>query len=254
LIDIAKENSRTILTLNNPPMNVLSREMLTELKDALEEVDNDDSRAVIITGEGKAFVAGADISQMKEMSPDEAEEFANLAHSIFTKIETLSKPVIAAVNGFALGGGNELIMACDIIIASEKARFGQPEVNLGVMPGFGGTQRLARICGKLTAMELIMTADIIPAAEALRIGLVNRVVPPDELMTNAREMAAKIASKGPISVRLSKWAVNEGLDQVSLADGLALETKKFGQCFATGDLQEGMGAFLEKRKAEFKGK
>jgi len=253
MIDITRENNITILTLNNPPMNVLSKQMLEELGSALGEAEKDDSGAVVLTGAGKAFVAGADISQMKDMNPAEAEEFANLAHGVFTSIESFPKPVIAAVNGFALGGGNELIMACDIIIASERAKFGQPEVNLGVMPGFGGTQRLARKCGKLVAMELIMTADIIPASEALRIGLVNKVVPPEELMETTMAMAGKIASKGPVAVKLSKWAINEGLNG-SLGEGLAIEARKFGQCFATEDLQEGMGAFLEKRKAEFKGK
>ncbi len=253
-IEITRENDITILAMNNPPMNVLSREMLEKLKAALEEVKNDGSKAVILTGKGRAFVAGADISEMKGMTPAEAEDYASLAHSIFTGFESLPKPVIAVVNGFALGGGNELAMACDMIIASEKAKFGQPEVNLGVMPGFGGTQRLARICGKMAAMELIMTADIIPAAEALRIGLVNRVVPPEDLMDTARKMASKIAAKGPVAVKLSKLAINGGLDMPSLGEGLELETKKFGECFATGDLKEGMGAFLEKRKPEFKGK
>src|SRR5208283_363882 len=209
---------------------------------------------VIVTGSGeKAFVAGADIAQMAPMSAIEGRNWGKLAQAVFNKLENLPQPVIAAVNGFALGGGCELAMACDIRIASEKAKFGQPEVTLGIIPGFAGTQRLPRLVGKGRAKELLFSGGMIDAAEAHRIGLANKVVAPEELIAAAREMAGIIMSRGPVAVRLCKAAVNEGLD-MDLESGMAYEAEVFGLCFATADQKEGMSAFLGKRKANFVGK
>ncbi|MEA3361991.1 MAG: enoyl-CoA hydratase-related protein, partial [Thermodesulfobacteriota bacterium] len=200
----------------------------------------------------KAFVAGADIAAMQPLSALEARQFAKLGHQVMRHIEACPKPVIAAVNGFALGGGCELALGCDIRIASENARFGQPEVNLGVIPGFGGTQRLARLIGKGRAMEMIFTGAMIDADEAYRTGLANKVVPLDQLLETATKMAATIISKGPYAVRLAKEAVRNGLE-LDLDRANQYEAELFGLCFATADQKEGMQAFLEKRQADFKG-
>jgi len=209
---------------------------------------------VILTGSGeKAFVAGADITEMQHKSAIEGRNFGKLGQAVFNKIENLPQPVIAAVNGFALGGGCELAMSCDIRIASEKAKFGQPEVLLGVVAAFAGTQRLPRLVGKGRAKKLLFTGDQIDAAEACRIGLVNKVVPAGELLTAAKALAAKIISRGPVAVQLCKAAVNEGLD-MDLESGQAYEAEVFGLCFATADQKEGMNAFVEKRPAKFTGK
>jgi len=231
----------------------LNLETLEELKTYFTAVQTDpETKVVIVTGAGeKAFVAGGDISVMVPLDPMRARESARLAQSVLNLIEQGGKPVIAAVNGYALGGGCELAMACDIRLASETARFGQPEVNLGIIPGWAGTQRLPRLVGKGKALELLLTGDMIDAAEALRIGLANRVVPADQLLAEARTMAAKIAAKGQVAVRLCKEAVVNGLEMESLR-AASYEADLFALCFATEDQKEGMRAFLEKRSARFK--
>ena len=242
-----------VVKINNPQaMNALNTTVLSELDAAFTEIGNDkEIKAVIITGEGRAFVAGADISQMSTMNATEGKAFGEQGAAVFRKIETLPVPVIAAVNGFALGGGCELAMACDIRIASAKAKFGQPEVGLGITPGFSGTQRLPRLVGMGVAKELIYTADIIDAAEAYRIGLVNKVAEPEALMDEAMKMANKIASKAPIAVRYSKEAINTGM-QTDIDSAIAIEANLFGLCFASEDQKEGMGAFLKKEAPQFK--
>ncbi|MCL6638144.1 MAG: enoyl-CoA hydratase/isomerase family protein [Firmicutes bacterium] len=244
-----------LVTINRPKvLNALNVETLQELGAAMEELDKNAAvKAVVLTGAGdKAFVAGADIAYMNPLNPIQAKEFSRLGQSVFSRIENLSKPVIAAVNGFALGGGCELAMACDIRVASEKARFGQPEVGLGVIAGFGGTQRLARLVNPGIAKEILFTGDMYDAQAALKMGLVNHVVPAGELLDFCKAMAGRIAAKGPVAVRLTKEAVNQGLE-MDLEKAFALEADLFGLCFATADQKEGMGAFLEKRKAVFKG-
>jgi enoyl-CoA hydratase len=246
---IEKRDAIGIIKINRPEsLNALNIETLGEIRDAVTALNNEeDIKVLIFTGEGKAFIAGADIKQMKDMNENDAREFCSLGQKIFDIIENLDKPVIAAVNGFALGGGCELAMACDIRIASENAKFGQPEVNLGIIPGFGGTQRLARLVGKGIAKELIFTGDIIDAHAAMRIGLANKVVAPENLMTEAVAMAQKIASKGPAAVMIAKSVINRGLE-VDLAKGLSIERDGFVQCVASGEAKEGMEAFVEKRK------
>lgn len=252
---IEKQEKICIVKINNPQaMNALNSAVLKELDAAVDQIKNDpDTAVVILTGEGRAFVAGADISEMAGMNAAEGKAFGELGASVFRKIEMLDKPVIAAVNGFALGGGCELAMACDIRIASAKAKLGQPEVGLGITPGFSGTQRLPRLVGPGKAKELIYTADIIDAAEALRIGLVNRVTEPETLMQTALAMAAKIAKKAPIAVKYSKEAINRGLE-TDMDTAIALEASLFGLCFSTEDQKTGMTAFLEKKEAEYKNK
>ncbi|QDR79018.1 short-chain-enoyl-CoA hydratase [Sporomusa termitida] len=242
-----------IITLNRPQaLNALNQAMLQELDSLLDVIAGDDTvQTVIITGTGeKAFVAGADITEMLPLSALEGRNWAKFGQKVFNKIEQLPQPVIAAVNGFALGGGCELAMACDLRIASDKAKFGQPEVTLGIVPGFAGTQRLSRLVGKGRAKELIFTGDIIDAQEAYRIGLVNKVTASSDLMASARALAEKIMSRAGIAVRLGKAAVNEGMD-MDLESGIAYEAEVFGLCFATKDQKEGMTAFVEKRKARF---
>lgn len=254
-LSLTKDGNVVILAINRPnAMNALNTELLLELDVALEDLNKDSEVFVIIlTGEGKAFVAGADISEMKDMTPEEARSFGMLGSKVFRKLELMGKPVIAAVNGYALGGGCELAISCDIIIAGEKAKFGQPEVGLGITPGFAGTQRLSRIVGAKKAKELILTGGMIGAEEAEKIGLVNRVVPQEGLMEAAMEMAKTITSKGQIAVRYAKTAINRGIE-TDMDTGNAIETDLFALCFANDDQKEGMTAFLEKRKAEFKNK
>lgn len=244
-----------VIKINNPEaLNALNTAILKELDAAFTEVAEDNGiLAVVLTGEGRAFVAGADISEMKSKNAIEGEIFGKLGASVFRKIELLPKPVIAAVNGFALGGGCELAMSCDIRLASAKAKFGQPEVGLGITPGFSGTQRMPRLIGMGKAKELIYTADIIDAAEAYRIGLVNHVYEPKALMEEAMKMAEKIASKAPIAVKNSKEAINRGI-QTDMDSAVAIEAYLFGLCFASEDQKEGMTAFFEKRKANFQNK
>lgn len=250
---LKKEGNVCFLSINRPnALNALNTQVLEELSIAIDEVEKDqDVYVLIITGEGKAFVAGADIVEMKEKNAAEARTFSQLGIEIFRKLELTEKPVIAAVNGFALGGGCELAMSADIRIAGEKAKFGQPEVGLGITPGFAGTQRLSRLVGTAKAKELIFTADIISAHEAERIGLVNKVVPQEELLSTALEMGNKIASKGQLAVRYSKAAINRGIE-TDIETGMTIERDLFGLCFATEDQKEGMSAFVEKRAPEFK--
>lgn len=251
---LEREDGIAVITINRPKvLNALNADTLKELEAAFEEVENDDQvRAVILTGAGeKAFVAGADIAFMSNLAPMEAVKFARIGQKVFSKIENLSKPVIAAINGFALGGGNELAMACDIRVASEKARLGQPEVQLGLIAGFGGTQRLTRLVNPGLAKEILFTADQYDAASALRMGLVNHVVPAEELMAFSKAMARRIAARGPVAVRLTKEAINMGLE-MDLEKAFALESDLFGLVFTTDDRREGIGAFLEKRKPSFK--
>ena len=252
---IEKKEKVCIVAINNPQtLNALNSAVLEELDRAFSEIAADDGiAAVILTGAGKAFVAGADISQMSTMNAAQGKAFGEYGAAVFRKIELLDKPVIAAVNGYALGGGCELAMCCDIRIASAKAKFGQPEVGLGITPGFSGTQRLPRIVGPGKAKELIYTAGIIDAAEACRIGLVNKVTEPEALMDEAMEMAAKIASKAPIAVKYSKQAINKGM-QTDMDTAISIEAGLFGLCFSSEDQKEGMRAFLEKRAPDFKNK
>jgi enoyl-CoA hydratase len=246
---IEKKDFIGIIKINRPEsLNALNIETLGEIRDAVTLLNNDEEiKVLIFTGEGKAFIAGADIKQMKDMNEDEAKEFCSLGQKIFDIIENLDKPVIAAVNGFALGGGCELSMACDIRIASENAKFGQPEVNLGIIPGFGGSQRLPRLVGKSIAKELIFTGDIIDAQTALHIGLVNKVVAAENLLDEVLAMAQKIAYKGPAAILIAKSVINRGME-TDLAKGLAIERDGFVQCVASGEAKEGMEAFVEKRK------
>ena len=242
------------LTLNRPDkLNALNERLLVELRGAVLTLSTDHSvHALILTGAGKAFAAGADIATMSEMLPARAKAFADAGHALGDALESAPFPSIAAVNGFALGGGCELAMACDFIYASDKAKFGQPEVNLGVIPGFGGTQRLARRVGLGKARELCYTGDIIGAEEALRIGLVNAVLPLDQLMTKVREVATKIASKGPLAIAQCKRVIRGGAD-LPLERASELEAQAFALLFGTHDQQEGMNAFLEKRPPKFTG-
>lgn len=242
-----------IITVNRPAaLNALNRETLEELSELLDKLAKDRSvKIVIVTGAGeKAFVAGADIAAMQPMSAIEARDFSRFGQEVFDKLENLPQPVIAAINGFALGGGCELALACDLRFATGNAKFGQPEVGLGIPPGFGGTQRLPRLVGKGRAKELLFSGDVIDAQEAYRIGLVNKVVAAGELMNTAKAVAAQIASRAPAAVQLCKAAINKGLD-TTLAVGTAYEAEVFGLCFATADQKEGMSAFLEKRKPQF---
>lgn len=253
---VEQQEGIAIITMNRPAvLNALSEATVRELNQVMEEIEQDDNvLAVVITGAGeKSFVAGADISEIRHATPLQARAWAKYVHAVFNRIENLPKPVIAAVNGYALGGGCELAMSCDIRIASEKARFGQPEVLLGVTPGYAGTQRLPRLVGKGRAKELVFSGEQIDAVEAYRIGLVNQVVPPGQLLEAAKELALKIISRGQIAVRLSKAAINEGMD-IDFESGQAYEAEVFALCFATADQQEGMGAFVEKRKAKFVGR
>jgi enoyl-CoA hydratase len=253
---VEKADHVTVLTLNRPDkLNALNAELLEALSAALRDLEADDTlRCAILTGAGdKAFAAGADIAAMSEMTTTQAKRFAELGHSIGARIEQARFPVIAAVNGFALGGGCELALCCDFIYASDKAKLGQPEVNLGVIPGFGGTQRLARRVGAARARELCMTGDMVGADEALRIGLVNAVVPHAELLARVRDVAKKIASKGPLAVASVKRAILRGAD-VPLPTANELEATAFAALFGTQDQREGMKAFLEKRPATFEGR
>ncbi len=229
-------------------LNALNPEVLQDLKTAFESIDQNAIRCIVLTGAGeKSFVAGADIASMSNMTKAEGEAFGKLGNDIFRMIETFPIPVIAAVNGFALGGGNELAMSCDIRICSENAMFGQPEVGLGITPGFGGTQRLARIVSVGYAKQMLYAALNIDANEALRIGLVNAVYPLEELMPAALKLAQKIARNAPIAVRACKQAVNEGT-QVTIDEGIVIEEKLFGNCFETHDQVEGMACFLSREK------
>ncbi|MDI6813976.1 MAG: enoyl-CoA hydratase-related protein [Desulfitobacteriaceae bacterium] len=252
---LERQGSIAILTLNRPKaLNALNSSTLEDLSQALDDIVHDPAlRVVIMTGAGdKAFVAGADISQMRDFTPLEARRFSQLGQAVMLKLENLPQPVIAAVNGFALGGGTEIAMACDIRLASEKAKFGQPEVTLGILAGFGGTQRLPRLVGSGRASEILFTGDMLDAEEAYRIGLVNRVYPAEKLMEEALVLARRIASRGPVAVQLTKSAIHKGRS-LDITSGQAYEAEVFAQTFSTQDQKEGCNAFLEKRKAEFNG-
>lgn len=240
-----------IITISRPTaLNALNSLVISELEKVLDQVDLNDIRVLVLTGDGeKSFVAGADIGEMSTLSKEEGEAFGKKGNDVFRKLETFPIPVIAAINGFALGGGCEIAMSCDIRICSENAVFGQPEVGLGITPGFGGTQRLARIIGVGKAKELIYSGANVKAEEALSIGLVNAIYAYPDLMPAALKLAGKIARNAPIAVRAAKKAINDGL-QTDMDKGIVIEEKLFGSCFETVDQIEGMKAFLEKRKPE----
>lgn len=247
-----KQDNIGVLKINRPKvMNALNTETICEFSQIIDEINLDqDIKVLVVTGEGKAFVAGADIVEMKDKTSEEARVFAELGMRLFRKIELMEKPVIAAVNGFALGGGCELSMSCDIRLAGEKAKFGQPEVGLGITPGFGGTQRMSRLVGLAKAKELIFTAKMINAAEAEKIGLVNSVVPQEELMDKVMEMAKQIAQNSPMAVKYAKSAINRGYE-TDIETAMYIEKDIFGLCFASEEQTEGMTAFIEKRKPKF---
>jgi enoyl-CoA hydratase len=248
---LEKEDGIATITFNRPDaLNALNNQTRAEFYSAMKDVAaDDDIKVVILTGAGRAFVAGSDIKELKQTTPLDAHNIYRLG----MVVEKMEKPVIAAVNGFALGGGCEIVMACDIIIASDKARFGQPEINLGIIPGGGATQRLPRLVGVCKAKELILTGDIIKAEEAEKIGLVNRVVPGENLMVAAKEIAQKIAAKSRATVRLAKDVINKGM-QTSLEMGLDYEREIYSLCLTLEDKEEGINAFIEKREPQFKGR
>ncbi|MCP4682651.1 MAG: enoyl-CoA hydratase/isomerase family protein [Desulfobacterales bacterium] len=249
------ETNIAVIKINRPKaLNAINPDVLAELGDALNKIKADTSvKVLILTGQGdKAFVAGADISHMVNFKPLEGLEFAKTGQDVLFHLERLPVPVIACVNGFALGGGTEMAMACDFIYASENAKFGQTEINLGIIPGFGGTQRLSRLVGKTMAKELCMTGVMISAREAKQIGLVNKVFPPEMLWEETMKTADDLASKGKVSMRAVKQCIDRGFD-LDLRSGCYLEAVNFGMCMASPDANERMSAFLEKRKAEFKG-
>lgn len=255
-VTVQKENGIALITINRPKvLNALNTDTLNELKAAVLDAGADESiKVLIITGAGeKAFVAGADIVQMRDLSVLEGRKMTMLGQDVFNIIENLDKPVIAAVNGFALGGGCELAMSCDIRVASQNAKFGQPEVNLGIIPGYAGTQRLARLIGKGRAKYYIYTGYMFTAEEAFQMGLVNKVVRPEELLDECKTIAQTIMSKAPVAIMMAKKAINHGLD-MDLNSGVAYEAEAYTTTFATEDRVEGMTAFLEKRAANFKGR
>jgi enoyl-CoA hydratase/carnithine racemase len=253
---LERDGAIAVLTINRPKvLNALNSQTMDELRRAVLELKHDASvRVVIITGAGdKSFVAGADINELAVQAPTEGKEHALRGQHVFDLIENMGKPVIAAVNGFALGGGCELAMACTLRVAADTARLGQPEINLGIIPGYAGTQRLSRLVGKGVALDLLLSGRQVKADEALQIGLVNRVVPAAELMTEAKKLAAELAAKAPIAMRYIIEAANKGLE-VSFDKGQFLEATLFGLVASTEDMREGTKAFLDKRKAEFKGR
>jgi enoyl-CoA hydratase len=255
LIALQRDSAIANVTLNRPEkLNALNEPLMRELLDAITELDRDPAvRVGILTGAGKAFAAGADISAMAEMTAPEAKRFAELGHRVGAALAQAHMPFLAAINGVALGGGCELAMCCDIIYASDKAKFGQPEVTLGLIPGFGGTQRLARRVGSGRASELCMTGQVLTAEEALRIGLVDAVLPHDELLERVRQLAEAIAQRAPLAVSAIKRSIVRGQD-TTLAAGLEIEAATFSSLFGTHDQQEGVHAFLEKRPPSFTGK
>jgi enoyl-CoA hydratase len=251
-----KKDKIGTITFNRPKvLNALNRKTVEELGDLLARVNDDEEvRVLIVTGAGeKAFVAGADINELAQRTPVDGKDFSLFGQSILRRLETMGKPSIAAINGFALGGGCELALACSIRLASRTARMGQPEVKLGILPGYGGSQRLARLCGKGAAHELCLTGEMITAEEALRIGLVNHVYEPGELMPAAESLAKKIAANAPLAVKFAMEAIEHGMEMPQ-EEGLFLEATLFGVCCATEDMREGTRAFIEKRAAQFKGR
>jgi enoyl-CoA hydratase len=254
-IKTQKEQGIGILTVDRPPVNAINTEMVKEIGEAFRHLDGDDEvQVIIITGGGTyAFIAGADVKEMDGIDPAKGVELVKAGQKVFWDIEHSKKPVIAAINGMALGGGNELAMACDIRIAADTARFGQPEVSLGLIPAYGGTQRLARLVGKAVAKEMIFTGRTLRAQEALQIGLVNQIVPSGEELRAAKDMAMQIMSKAPIAVRMAKKAVNEGIT-APYDKAFEIEAECFAEVGKSEDLREGIKAFLEKRQPQFKGK
>ena len=253
---VDRDGAVGVVTINRPKvLNALNSQTIRELRQAMEELQQDAAiRAIVLTGAGdKSFVAGADINELAALSPVEGKEHARTGQAVLDFIEQLGKPVVAAINGFALGGGCELAMACTMRIAADTARLGQPEINLGIMPGYAGSQRLPRLVGKGIALEILLTGDMISATRAHEIGLVNRVVPAAELMIAAKKLAAALASKAPVAARYIIEAVNHGFE-MSQSDAQFLEATLFGLVAATEDMKEGTRAFLEKRQAEWKGK
>ena len=250
-----KDGNVAVIKFNRPKaLNAINPDVLREVHMALDEIEGDQEvKALVLTGEGdKAFVAGADIAHMSTFTPLQGRAFSSQGHELFFRLGGLPIPVVACVNGFALGGGAEIAMACDFIYASENAKFGQPEINLGIIPGFGGTQRLSRLVGKAMAKELCLTGVMISAREAKEIGLVNKVFPPDKLWDETMKTAKNMASKGRVSLKAVKDCIERGCD-VDLRDGCYMEADVFGLCIASPDGREGMTAFMEKRKPEFKG-
>jgi len=254
LFEVSEQIAR--ITFNRPNvLNALNRKTMDELGDCLKQVRADDAiRVLILTGAGeKAFIAGADINELSQQTPVNGREFTLYGQEIIHRLETLGKPAIAAINGFALGGGCELALACTLRVASRNAKLGQPEVKLGIIPGYGGSQRLPRLCGKGVAHELILTGEMITADEALRVGLVNRVVEPGELLATAEAIAKKIIANAPVAVKYALEAVERGMEMPQ-EEGLYLEATLFGLCCATQDMREGTRAFLEKRSPKFEGR
>ncbi len=249
---IEKEERIAVVKFNRPDaLNAMNTETTLELEKAIHELNEDDEvKVVILTGEGKAFVAGADINEMSKMDSLQARAFGQMGQRVLAYIENMEKPVIAAVNGFALGGGCEISMACDIRLASEYASFGQPELKLGLIPGWAGTQRMSRLIGIGKAKELIFTGEVVKADEALRIGLVNKVVPADDLMKEAKALAKKMLQMGPVALKLAKTVINRGIDS-NFTTASQYESEAFGVCFSVDEAKEGMSAFLEKRNPKW---
>lgn len=254
-VNYTVEDGIALVVINRPPVNALNTQTVEELGQCFKELAGDPAvKSVVLTGGGQhAFVAGADITEMPKLTPELGAKMAAAGQAVLDSIDELAKPVIAAINGFCLGGGNELAMACDMRVATDRARFGQPEINLGIIPGFGGTQRLPRLVGRAKAKELILTGDMISAQEALRIGLINKVVPEGEVVRAAKDIAHKICTKSAVAVRLAKQAIDGGFGQ-GLKEGLALEAKLFGAVCGTEDMREGVAAFIEKRQPKFQDK
>lgn len=254
-VKLSYDNGVAFITIDRPPVNALNLEVLSELSEVLRNLEKRaEPMVVVITGKGeKAFVAGADIVEISGLTRETGRSLSRTGHGVYDELSAFPWPMIAGISGLCLGGGMELALACDIRIAADNARFGQPEVNLGIIPGWGGTQRLPRLVGTGFARELIFTGRIIGAEEALRIGLVNQVVPCEDLRNTCMELAKTILGKAPLAVKMAKRAINEGV-KVSLEEGLELEEKYFGELSASDDMKEGTSAFLEKRKPEFTGK
>ncbi len=251
---LAVQDKIALVTFNRPEvLNAMNTETVQELGSVMAELErNQTVRTIVLTGAGRAFIAGADISEMSTKTPAQAREYSALGHQVMRRIQYLNKPVIAAVNGFALGGGTEVVLSCDIALASEQAKFGLPEAILGVIPGWGATQRAARLIGTARTKELILTGEIIDARRAFEIGLINRVVPHEQLMEVTLGIAKKIAEQSPLALAMAKKVINEGVEK-NLADACNLETEIFSSLFTTNDQKEGMKAFLEKRKPQFTG-
>ncbi len=253
-VKVAVEDRVAVVTIDHRPVNALDRQTLEELGQAADAIQGDAAvKAVIVTGAGSlAFVAGADIKEVSQLgSAEAAKAMAALGQAVFLKVQRLSKPVIAAINGVCLGGGLELAMACHLRISGDRARFGQPEINLGIIPGWGGTQRLPRLIGRAKAIEWILTGDMVTAQEALRLGLVNQIVPQDQVLKAAKDLARKLASKSAVALTQALRAIERGLD-LPLDEGLAREAEAFGAVAASEDSREGVKAFLEKRQPQFK--